>query len=240
MWPLRKKQPAAKEPIDKFPERTDYPMEVAFVVAGRPFFRFCDPNNIPAGRTMAVLKYFIQLKTNTDEGFLQRWHEANTAVLDNPQTISINKLIQLNKMIGDRLKWILHPELVLKYASVVYLSEDESPYTYDEVHGDKKIEFWKEHQDAYSFFLSEPIMKLIPSSETLNVSLPKYSEAIIALDLEMHRELLQIVSLTLPSKDSSQNLTSRITALEALGNYIASQPTNMRYTSKPSSNTEGS
>lgn len=212
-------------------------MEVAFTIGGRSFFRFSDPNNIPAGRTMAVLKYFIQLKTNTDENFLQRLHEAQTAVLNDPAKISINRLIELNKMLGDRLKWVLHPELVLKYASVVYLSEEESPYTYDETFADKKIQFWKENSTAHDFFLSEPIMKLIPSLETLNVSPLKYSEAVVALDLEMHRELLQIVSLTLPSSASSQNLTSRIMMLEALENYIACRQINTPFLSKPSSNT---
>lgn len=225
-WPWRKKK-------DRFPIQTDYPVEPAFQVAGQTFYRFKDPNNIPSGRTIAVLKYAIQLKTNSDEGFLQRFYEAQKATLDAQDgKISITRLASLNNMLGDRLKWALHPGLVMKYASVVYMAEGESPYSYDESYGEEKIRFWMENTKAHDFFLTEPIRKLLLFSEMPSDQVLPYSEAVVALALEQEKELLRILSSAMPSPDSNQNLDSRITGLQTLQSYIAGRQTSTSSTSK--------
>ena len=221
----------AEQLTDVFPTQTDYPVEPYFRINGRVFYRFTDATNIPAGRSLAVFKYYQQLRTNTDETFLQYFHKGMEAVLSDNKSIQLEKLFDLKNMLGDRLTWAFHPEIVLRYASVVYLAENENPHTYDEKFNDAKIEWWKENTDAGAFFLAEPLMKLMPFTIDAEVSLPTYSEAVISADILQHQKILQLLSATTKLSDDALSLSSRITTLEMLKNYVANRRTNISSTS---------
>lgn len=216
---------------DIFPTPTEYAIEPYFKIQDRVFYRFMDATNIPAGRSLAVLKYYMQLQTNTDETFLRNFHQVMAAVLGDSKSINLEKLIDLKNILGDRLNWAFHPEIVLRYASVVYLAENENPNTYDEKFNDAKIEWWKQNTDVTAFFLAEPFMKLIPCLPDADVSLPTYSQAVLEADILHHKKLLQLVSSTLKLSAADLNLSSRITTLEMLRDYVANQRTSTSYTS---------
>lgn len=222
----QKKETPPPAPQDKFPINTEYPVEPYFKVGGVTFYKFVDSSNLPAGRSLASLKYFMQLKTNCDDAFLHHLERAWDASLKaNP--INLEHQFELKNMLRDRLSWAFHPAIIFRYASVMYMQEGENPATYDEVFNDRKIEFWKAHASAESFFLAEPFLNLMPYSKDVVGYVPKYSLAVVEADLLHHRKVLQLLlSLTTSSEDVS-SLSSQITTLEMLRDYVGNPQMNI-------------
>lgn len=220
-----------RKPEDRFPIQTEFPVEPYFECGGKKYYRFMDTSNLPAGRSLAALKFYIQLKTNCDEEFLRYFHKAMDATLGDQKAIKLEKLFELKNMLSDRLNWAFHPGILLNYASVLYLEEGENPYTYDEELNRRKIEHWKESAQAEAFFFAEPFMRLIPYSTDAVSSHQTYSHAIMEADLLHHRKILQLLSSMMTSSDDASNLSSRITGLEMLRDYVANRRTNTSYSS---------
>lgn len=199
-----------KKAFKAWAPREKYPVEPVFRVAGRTFYAFSDANNIPAGRQLAAIPIYVELKTNSDHKYLSHFVAAMEATLNDPKSISIEKLISLKNQIKDRLDWAYNPDLVYKYASVVYFDENECTSTYDEAYNEQKIAFWKEHAGAHDFFLAEPIQNLIPVLKTVKGSIPNYSHVVLkaqAMQLEyLSRLLFSKQNLT----EEEQSLSSQI------------------------------
>ncbi len=211
-----------KTPLKLFREQKKYPIEPVFELAGKTFYRFTDINNQPAGRTLATLPLYIQLKTNCDEGYLTAFVAGMETVLNDPSSISIEKLIGLKNQIKDRLQWSFTPDLVYKYASVVYFDEQENPETYDEVYAEKKIAFWKEHMSMESFFLTEPITMLIPALNVVKSSFQNYSTVVLKAQSLQLQHLSDLLSTSKISSEEQTKLSSVITTLKrrySLDNY---------------------
>lgn len=225
-----------KKNITKFPQAAEYAVEEAFSIKGRPFFQFVDSSNIPAGRSLAALKYYLPLQTSCDEKYLGWFQKSMDVILSDTKSISIEKLIGLKNQLKDRLELYVHPKHLYKYASVVYMDKDENPYTYDEVANDKKIEFWKANTGMQEFFFAEPITKLLPFLKNARFSAPAYSVAVLEQDITMHRNLLQLLSSSPSSAGDILNLKSAIMELQNLRNYAASQQTNTSSSSNISIN----
>ena len=227
---LRKKSPMAK-PEDRFPIQTEYPVEPYFTCGGKQYYRYMDTNNLPAGRALAALKYYIQLKTNCDEQFLRYYHKAMEATLADQKAIKLERLFELKNMLGDRLTWAFHPGIIMNYAAVLYLEEGENPYTFDEELNRRKVEHWKANASAEMFFFAEPFLRLIPYSTAAGDSPQTYSHAIVEADLLHHKKILQLLSSMMTSSADVSSLSLQITALEMLRDYVASRQTNTSYTS---------
>lgn len=205
-----------KSPLRIFRETQKYPVEPVFSLGGKTFFAFTDINNQPAGRTLAALPLYIELKTNCDENYLTAFVAGMEAVLNDPTRISIEKLIVLKNQIKDRLQWAFTPDLVYKYASVIYFDEQENPTTYDAAYADKKIAFWKEHMTTQDFFLTEPITRLIPALNAVKSSFPIYSGIILKAQALQLDQLLDILSTSRTSTEDALKLNSVISTLKEL------------------------
>ena len=156
----------------KLPARVNYPIELAFELDGVRYYKYVDPNNMPAGRMLAALKFYIPLQTNCDKVYLTALKDGLKEVLTDKEKISLDKAFKLIAHFEERLEWELTPEAVLQYASVVYMDENENPETYDDAYNEKKIERWKKHGEQYAFFLTEPITTLIPFLKSAGKSAP--------------------------------------------------------------------
>lgn len=122
----------------------EYPVEKAFSYRGQDYFRFVDPSNVPAGRMLAAMKYYLPLTTQCDADYL-KWHcQALNEILSNPKSINLQRVLQLVLHMEERLSWIPSPADVYKYAAVLYMDETENPYTFDEEYAEKKIARWRE------------------------------------------------------------------------------------------------
>ena len=62
---------------------------------------------------------------------------------------------------NERTVRVISKNVIFNCASVVFITKDEDPLHYDFAFNQRKIEAWKKDADA-SFFLSEPLGRLIP------------------------------------------------------------------------------
>lgn len=197
-----------QKPFKAWENREKYPIKPVFEVGGRTFYAFADVNNMPSGRALAAIPIYVELRTNADHEYLGVFVAGMEAVLNDTKSISIEKLINLKNQIKDRQSWAYTPDLVFKYASVVYFDDQENPETYDEVYNAEKIEFWKENPGPHDFFLAEPISSLVPALRTVSGSIPIYSEVILKAQAAQLQYLSELISSKGNLTDAEKNLSS--------------------------------
>ena len=149
----------------------------AFSMGDRHYFRFDDTFNIPYQRALQLLVYYRELGMNCDADFVK----AHTQAFDNAlksNKINIDTLIEL-KRLNDQLKQRLElpkePELMYKFASVVYFDQHENPSVYEFKYGEGKIKYWKKTVSMKDFFLQKPLRELIPYLEHAGENLAMFS-----------------------------------------------------------------
>lgn len=147
----------------------------AFISGGVQYYEFEDPFNAPCLRSLTALDYYEELRQRCSIDYLTKHTEAVEAILSDPKKINIGELSRINRNLKDRLK-IFNFDLAYKLASVVYFDDSESPYVYDFKYGQKKIERWKKDQSIDSFFLQQPLQKLIPYLPQSAESFRTYSQ----------------------------------------------------------------
>ncbi len=159
--------------------------EVSFKGDDTKYYEFLDANMAPCHRMYAAMQYYNELKQRCDREYLIAHFNA---VLDcingksekNKGAIDIVSISNLTTQALERVEWILEPESVLKYASVIIFDENENPYDYDMKYNmEAKIKKWRE-MGLSSFFLSQPVKRLFPalniSKEDLDIYLKTQSQ----------------------------------------------------------------
>jgi len=150
----------------------------AFSMGERHYFRFDDVLNTPYDRALKCLVYYKELDMNCDRPFLK----AHTEAIDNllmKGKFTIDDLItvkDLNNQLKQRLELPKEPELMYKFASVVFFDQHENPYTYEFKYGENKIRFWKKNAGLTDFFLQKPLLELIPYLQYAGENLETFSQ----------------------------------------------------------------
>jgi hypothetical protein len=152
------------------------PIEYGFTAAGKDYYRFVDPFNLPPVRGLKAVTFYEEARMRCSIEYLQRHTEAMEAILTDPAKIDIFKIKQLNDQLKERIMWKMpEVELMYKLASVVYFDKSEHPANYDFVYNEKKIAGWKQEGSAFDFFMQEPLRILMPFMSEPEESLQKYS-----------------------------------------------------------------
>lgn len=137
-------------------------IELAFTYDGVDYYHFPDQFQAPSGRQMMALAFYEELNMRCDKEYL----EAHTKAIDdilNSKKIQLQKILQLNMYLKERLELIPLPDYIYRMASVVFFDLSESVYKYDDDYNKKKIAKWKKNEEMLSFFLKTPLVKLMPS-----------------------------------------------------------------------------
>lgn len=208
-------------------KEAEYPVEKAFTYRGVEYYRFVDPSNVPAGRMLAAMKYYLPLTTQCDTDYL-RWHtKAINEVMSNPKSVNLSRIMQLALHMEERLSWIPGPEDVYKYAAVLYMDEFENPYTFDEEYAEKKIQTWREDPNGpLAFFLTEPIMMLLPHLKKAG-RLQKSSLMVrVEREVLQLKTLLQVLSTNPNFAEEASRIELLISTLKQYGFSDASQQMN--------------
>ena len=144
----------------------------------RHYFRFDDMLNIPYNRALQTLVYYKEVGMNCDPDYLK----AHAMAFDNALSktvVNIDTLVQL-KILNDQLKQRLElpkePDLMYKLASVVFFDQFENPEVYEFKYGENKIKAWKKNTSLTDFFLSKPLLELIPYLRYAGKNLQQFSE----------------------------------------------------------------
>jgi hypothetical protein len=181
--------------LKRFPKDIPYPIEEAFSIEGRTFYRYKDYFNIPYERGLKTITFYEEARMKITYEYLEEHIKAIDKILKS-QKIDVYKIKALNDIMAERMKWAVDTEILYKLASIVFFEKDEDPRTYDFKHNAEKIEFWKEHKSVSDFFLQTPLLELMPFLKELDTNLETYS--LIAKELTKHH--LDLVSSIVSEK----------------------------------------
>lgn len=172
----------------KFPKGVPYPIEFAFEIEGRSFYRFSDHFNIPYERGLKTITFYEEARMKITYEYLEQHTQAVDKILKS-QKIDVFKIKALNDIMAERMKWYCDTDIMYKCASVVFFEKNENPTTYDFKSNIEKIEFWKKHKSVTDFFYQEPLLVLFPFLIESEVNLESYSEITKALN-NQHLDLV--------------------------------------------------
>jgi len=164
-------------PKEFFPD-SKHIIVYAFTISDRHYFRFDDPLNMPYDRALKCLVYYKELDMNCDRSFLKAHTEAIDNMLQKGK-FTIQDLMTvktLNDQLKQRLELPKEPDLMYKLASVVFFDQHENPIVYEFKYGESKIKHWKKNTILTDFFLSKPLMELIPYLQYAEKNLEQFSQ----------------------------------------------------------------
>lgn len=188
--------------------KTKHVIKPAFESGGIQYFEFDTTANLPWKRGLKFISIYQELEMKCDKFYLEKHCEAMDALFSKKQ-IGLDEIIQMrnyNAVLKERLKWVYNEDLIYKVCSVVFFDANENPDDWEWKYAAEKIERWKK-EGVNSFFLHEPIQRLIPFLSSSNFNFESYSEAQHSLDKAQLENIYMNLSESL--KESSYNYTSR-------------------------------
>lgn len=172
--------------------KSDVVIEPAFKVGNKTYYRFADINNLPYKRGLMAFAVYAELDMRcTREHLVLHTDAIDTLIKSNE--IDIFKIKQLNDQLRQRLQLTTDIDLMYKLASVAYFDENEQPESYDSAYAQKKIEFWKANAGVADFFLSQPMLELMPFLQSVDVDLEAYSNLNKELN-QIHSDAIRLLS----------------------------------------------
>lgn len=183
MWPWKRK--IKSHLIDQ-----KYRLVEAFELKGKKYFMFDNAFDLPTGRGMAALAFHEELNMRCNKEYLEKHTRAMEILLSDPKKINVQAIAILNKNLRERVHLVPFPDYIYKMASVTFLDETESPYTYDFKYNQKKMEGWKDAVPMLDFFLMIPLRSLMPSLNLPERNLETYFQVSEEIE-KMHQSDLQ-------------------------------------------------
>lgn len=209
--------------MDKFVLKQNHQVkEVTFEGDETKYFEFVDENSIPCHRMYAAMQYYNELKCRVDRDYLLAHNQALKDCINgksdtNKGAVDIVQMSKLITQMDERLEWILEPESILKYASVMFFDDSENPYDYDMKYNQTvKIPRWKK-AGLSSFFLSMPMQRLFPSLELSETDLDIYLKVQEKVNLVHLQDIFTTLSkdnLTKSSSNIVESLKQKIQVLQ--------------------------
>lgn len=166
------------DPKKYFPDPKLHIIVYAFSIGTYHYFRFDDPLHTPYARGLKTLVYYRELSMNIDPELLKAHTEAMDKILTQ-SSLNVSHLIQikeLNDLLKKRMELPKEPDLMYKYASVVFFDQFENPLDYEFKYGANKIKHWKQKTAMTDFFLQKPLLELIPYLQYAGENLEQFSQ----------------------------------------------------------------
>lgn len=190
----------------------------AFTCGGIEYMELDSIYNLPTQRGKAAIQIYEEVRMKCEYEDLLAHTAAVDNVFKNDKGIKLTEIMQLKKLndsLAERLKIAIDPDLIYKFASVVFFDKTESPIYWDAYHAKKKIALWKKYMDVNDFFLSEPMIRLLPFLKLPEVNFQSFSQ--VAEELRnVHWE--QVLELLSPSQKEHFSETRFLSAEGMLQN----------------------
>ncbi len=195
----------------KYLLKEGHKVQEVFTLNGIKYFEFVDSNMAPCHRMFTAMSYYNELKMRCDRDYLIAHCQAVRDILSGKSGgVDLVQLGKLTLQLQERLEFIIEPETVFKYASVVIFDETEDPYAYDfKYNMEVKIPSWKK-QDWAGFFLSMPVKKLFPLLNLSQEDLSRYLIAEKEISKAHYQAILEVLSSEHSTSDWYKSLMSRI------------------------------
>lgn len=181
-----------KKSVKQIFPNTETIIEEAFKIDGITYYRFADLNNLPYKRGLMAYAVYNELDMRCTREYLVLHADAIDNILSKPE-INIFDIKRLNDQMMQRLQLTTDVDLMYKLASVAYFDKNENPESYDQAYCEKKIAQWKKNTTVEAFFLSKPLMELLPFLNNVGDDLNTYSELNRELN-EIHSGVLRLLN----------------------------------------------
>jgi hypothetical protein len=172
------------------------------------YFSFNDFNNIPCERGFNCLAFYNELQMRCSREYLKAFSDALDNTL-NAKNIKLTDIFKLNQQMKERLEYLHEPEIAYKLCSVVFFDGSENPYRYDFKHGLKKAELFKT-TPMNDFFLSTPIVTLMPYISSWSNDLSEYCQMINQMTSQQIQDISKMLSEVDKSKEYYKLLESLV------------------------------
>lgn len=165
----------------------------AFRHNGKVYFSFTDTFRIPAGRALCALAIYEELRMRCDREYLEKHIRATELILSpDKKRIDLAALALINNNLKERLNLAPYPDHIYKLASVMFFDQTESPYKYDFVYNQKKIDEWKADPTMLDFFLRTHFTDLMPSLPSSGINADMYFQVAEKIN-NLHQEQLSAI-----------------------------------------------
>lgn len=187
---LRKPKPKPGPPIVADPSApprwNGMPCETmivpAFISGGIQYFMHIEIAGMAAGRAFSAIQFNEEHEMKVDKPYLDAFIKSSKEALNANDKVLAGHYL---KVLEQRQKFIIEPDILYKLASVVFFDESENPFSYDPTYGAAKVEKWKE-EEVEHFFYGTPMRAYLPSLATFESGLGSY---IAAVRLQTAQEL---------------------------------------------------
>lgn len=152
-------------------------LKFAFEVEGVKSYCPENAGELPSLRALMAHLFYREVEMKCTLTFLKDWNAAHKKLTSGAK-FGMNQLVQvkqLEKALDERLELPWEPETVIKLASVFFIDEGEDPNVYDIGYNKGKIERMKRHPEHLAFFLSHPLINLMPYISHSEVDIQAYS-----------------------------------------------------------------
>ncbi len=183
---------AEKKPKNKLLD--GHTLVPAFNLGGIQYYEFSDTNMAPSSRMFSALDFYNEFNMRCTREFLVATMKAIRTNLNGKNgQVDFVEVAKLVLQVEERLEFIHEPETAYKYASVVFIDENEDPYNYDFKYNQEKIARWKK-ETPESFFLSMPVKKLFPHLSLSEADLKTYLQTQTKIDRKHLENLFSLLS----------------------------------------------
>jgi hypothetical protein len=149
-------------------------VEVAFKVGSKPYYRFKDDFQMPAGRYKYVYAYLREVDLRMELDMLRTYvQELKRCLNPSGKQIDLETAWKIIFNLESRTNLAFEPETVRRLATVVYFDATEDLITYDKSYGDKKLKFWTAN-NVKDFFLTRPMSEFLGLTGISLTSLEEY------------------------------------------------------------------
>lgn len=164
----------ARRPLKPYLLNEKHRVIPAFTWAGEDYYCFDSAYEMPTARAWAASTFYTELEMRVDKDYLSKHIRACEILLSGKKNVDLGALAIINNNLKERLALAPFPDHIYKLASVSFFTKDESPYSYDPVYNEKKMNKWKEAPGTLDFFLKGPLQDLLPYLPRPEVLSPAY------------------------------------------------------------------
>lgn len=152
----------------------------AFIDRGVQYYEIKDIFNTFSNRGLLALQVYEEWDMRLKKEDLLDFILAFEKTINNPKEINITNLANIVNMLKERVTFpIATKDIYLKFASVRYFDENESPYTYDPEYNKVKMARWSEEGSMVDdFFILQQLADMLPLPKLSKDDLPSYLEAV--------------------------------------------------------------
>lgn len=216
----------SKDPKVAFPNARDR-IVYAFTLGETHYFQFDDINAIPCERGFQALAFYNEMNERCTREYLLAHSQAMDNILNDARQIKITDLVKLNMQLKERLEWLFEPEIAYKLCTVVFFDATENPYRFEYQYSLRKADFFRRAK-MDDFFLSKPIVKLIPYISSFSSDFQEYCQMVLAINQKHIENISTMLSEADKKKDWYRLLVSHLSkdsASKKLEDYLSMSTT---------------